>query len=165
MSHGIARTFELLREERGVSGDEEFELFVQITGGQVHIPGANTYIKNRETRETETGLLERIKHAGVNYSCSEFTFPQTQQPSHEEAANIEPDISQTEQKNVCCRFHLHYIQVEVAMRYESFQLLICGVIFIQICSVFVNKFPKYLRCSLFFLFGQTQGWDDYFSPV
>lgn len=106
----IARTFELLGEEGGVSGDEEFELLVQITEGQVHIPGANTYVRNRETRETETGLLERIRHAGVNYSCLEFTFPQTQQPSHE-TPNIEPGVSRMQQKNGCYRFHVPYIKV------------------------------------------------------
>lgn len=87
-------TFELLREEGRVSGDKEFELLVQITRGQVHVPGANTYIKNRERRETETGLLEHITHAGVNYSCSEFTFPQTQRPLRAEAPNIELGVSQ-----------------------------------------------------------------------
>lgn len=106
MSHGVVCTFELLREESRMSGDEEFELLVQITGGQVHIPGANTYRKNRET---ETGLLGHIKHVGVNYSCTEFTFPQTQQPLHEEAASIELNVSHTEQKN-CYKRHLSYIK-------------------------------------------------------
>lgn len=118
-SHGLARTFEFLGEESGVSGDEEFELLIQITGGQVNIPGANPYIKNRDKRETETGLLERIKHAEVNYSRSKFTFPQTEQPSHAETPNIGPGVSQTEQKNGCDTLHAPFIKVEdLAMGYS-----------------------------------------------
>lgn len=49
----IARTFELLGEEGGVSGDEEFELLVQITEGQVHVPGANTYVWGTEKPERQ----------------------------------------------------------------------------------------------------------------
>lgn len=55
-------TFELLREESRVSGDKELELLVQITGGQVHIPGANTYIKSRETRDRDGSV-------STHYAC------------------------------------------------------------------------------------------------
>lgn len=106
----------------------------------------------RKERETETGLLESITDAGVNYLCSEFTFPQTQQPPQAQMPKIEPGVSQTEKKQGCYRRRVSYNKVEdLALEYKSSQLRVCNFIFIQICSVFWEKMSKMPPVFIFFV--------------
>lgn len=166
-SHELACTFELLGEESGVSRDKELELLVQVTRGQVHIPGANTYMKNRQTRETETSLLEHIKHAGVNYSCSEFTFPQRQQPSLAQTPNTERGVCPKRSRRAAAtdvvrlmlklkkRFGLGGTGVRFSATKRSFH-------FHPNLQCFDEEIPKILPA---FIFRQAQGWNDYFSLI